>query len=142
MRTRAACENSRAENQGAAASKSLKQAESKPVSAMTRTKNCLYLQTYTQKLWYSFSRLSQGGASHYQTHSKRKSLIHKETLNCLFPGQLKQSLDLQGSAASCNKLSTKLSTENLDNSKTVKNQGLSDRPGCAFRNLRPFWQCP
>jgi hypothetical protein len=52
-------------------------------------------------------------------------LIHIETLKCLFAGQFKESLDLQGSTGACNKLSTKLSTENLDNSKTVKNQGLS-----------------
>jgi hypothetical protein len=94
------------------------------------------LQTYTQNLWYIYLRSSFSPAPRYKTHSARKSLIHKETLNCLFAGQFKESLDLQGSAAFGNKLSTKLSTENLDNSKTVTNQGLSRRSGCAVEALR------
>ena len=67
---------------------------------------------------------------HYQTHSERKLLIYKEALNCLFAGQSNESLDWQGFAASAPNLSTKLSTENLDNFKTVKNQGLSRRITC------------
>ncbi|MEO5606202.1 MAG: hypothetical protein ABIR13_01270 [Polaromonas sp.] len=64
---------------------------------------------------------------HYQTHSERKLLIYKGSLNCLFAGHCKESLDWQGFAAPPGNLSTKLSTENLDNFKTVKNQGLSRR---------------
>jgi hypothetical protein len=109
---------------------------------MTTTKNGAVDLTYAQNLWYSYSRKSFRPASRYQSRSERKSLIHKETLNCLFPGQSKESLDLQGSAASGNKLSTKLSTENLDNFKTVKNQALSDRSACMFKALRQIGPTP
>jgi hypothetical protein len=87
-------------------------------------------------MWYSYSRSSSSSALRYQTHSERNLLIHKETLNCLFAGQFKKSVDLQGFAKSGNKLSTKLSTENLDNFKTVKNQGLSGLSGCSFEVFR------
>jgi hypothetical protein len=103
---------------------------------MSSTKIGLTARTYAQNKRYSPSSSSLGQASRYKTHSARKSLIHKETLNCLFAGQSKESLDLQGSAAFGNKLSTKLSTENLDKSKTVTNQGLSRRSGCAVAALR------
>jgi hypothetical protein len=69
-----------------------------------------------QKSWYGL----QPGRS---SHQLRKLLIYKESLNCLFTGQSKQSLDLQGFAALSTKLSTKLSTGNLDNFGAVKNQG-------------------
>ncbi|MEO7945518.1 MAG: hypothetical protein ABIR56_00150 [Polaromonas sp.] len=105
---------------------------------MTTTKTSASTPTYAQNLWYSYSRLSFIRTSRYQTHSACKSLIYKESLNCLFPGQSKESLDLQGSAASCNKLSTKLSTENLDKSKMVKNQGLSVLSGCSFQSKHRF----
>jgi hypothetical protein len=96
----------------------------------------MHPKTYAQILWYSFSRSSFGRALYYQTHSTHKLLIYIENLNCLFAGQFKESLDLQGSAAACNKLSTKLSTENLDNFKTVKNQRLSDFHGRVAANAR------
>ncbi|MEO7160038.1 MAG: hypothetical protein ABJA84_10895 [Polaromonas sp.] len=99
---------------------------------MTSTKNDTFTRTYTQNLCYSYSSLSLSPATRYQTHSERKLLIYKETLNCLFHGQFNESLDLQGSTAYCNKLSTKLSTENLDNSKRLKNQALSELSGCRF----------
>ncbi|MBC7445401.1 MAG: hypothetical protein H7273_08030 [Polaromonas sp.] len=101
-------------------------------------KNSASQQTYAQNLWYGNSSSSFFFTRHYQTHSKPKLLIHIETFKCLFAGHSDQVLDLQGSGAVCNKLSTKLSTENRDNFKTVKNQGLSARPGCAFNGWRGF----
>jgi hypothetical protein len=50
----------------------------------------------------------------YQSNSARKLLIYIETLNCFFSVQFKKTLDLQGFAARRGKLSTKLSTENLE----------------------------
>jgi hypothetical protein len=58
----------------------------------------------------------------YQTNSACKLLIYIETLNCFFSGQFKKTLDLQGLAARAGKLSTKLSTENLEICKALVNQ--------------------
>jgi hypothetical protein len=57
--------------------------------------------------------------THYQTHSICKYLILKSFGFCIFFGQAKESLDLQGPAASIDDLSTKLSTENLDELQTL-----------------------
>lgn len=50
----------------------------------------------------------------YQSHSDCKSLIYIGVAPCLFSGQLKQSLDFQCPAEAIDHLSTKLSTEILD----------------------------
>jgi hypothetical protein len=52
----------------------------------------------------------------------RCGMIYIETLNCFFSGQFKKTLDLQGLAARAGKLSTKLSTENLEICKALVNQ--------------------
>jgi hypothetical protein len=52
--------------------------------------------------------------SRYQSHSDRKSLIYIGLVPCLFSGQLKQSLDFQCPGETIDYLSTKLSTETLD----------------------------
>jgi hypothetical protein len=74
----------------------------------------------------------------YQSNSACKLLIHIETLNCFFSVQFKKSLDLQGLAARPAKLSTKLSTENLEICKQLVNQGLSAFFGCISQELNTF----
>jgi hypothetical protein len=71
----------------------------------------------------------------YQSNSARKSLIYIDSLNCFFSGQSRKTLGLQGLAAAQGKLSTKLSTENLEISKVVKNQRLSPLFGCTFEEV-------
>jgi hypothetical protein len=135
MRIPAACAPTIAEKRGTPGAKV---ADADIFQARLPQKMTTGIRTYAQNLWYSYSRLNSSPASRYQTNSECKSLIYKETSNCLFPVQFKESLDLQGLAASCNKLSTKLSTENLDKSKTVKNQALSALSGCSSQALRWF----
>jgi hypothetical protein len=77
-------------------------------------------------------------ALRYQTNSERKSLIYIGSLNCHFSGQFNESLDLQGFAASQGNLSTKLSTENRDIFKAVKNQGLSALSVCTCEEMHTF----
>jgi hypothetical protein len=52
--------------------------------------------------------------------------------------QFKKTLDLQGFAARHGKLSTKLSTENLEISKAFVNQGLRALFGCIPQELNTF----
>jgi hypothetical protein len=52
--------------------------------------------------------------SRYQTHSNCKLLIYKGFEICIIFRQANKSLDLQGPAGPIDHLSTKLSTENLD----------------------------
>jgi hypothetical protein len=92
---------------------------------VTSTKPAARCRTYTQKARCGAIRPKALAALRYQTNSKRKSLIYIGFLNCHFSVQFKDSLDLQGFAAPRSNLSTKLSTENRDIFKVLKNQGLS-----------------
>jgi hypothetical protein len=71
----------------------------------------------------------------YQSNSARKSLIYIDSLNCFFSGHSRKTLGLQRLAAAQGKLSTKLSTENWEISKVVKNQRLSPFFGCTFEEI-------
>ncbi|MGA8784016.1 MAG: hypothetical protein WB542_01715 [Polaromonas sp.] len=102
---------------------------------MTNTKPAPRARTYAQNPCCGAAFQGWGLASRYQSHSARKSLIHKESLNCFFSGHFKKSLDLQGLASLAKKLSTKLSTENLENFKASTNQGLSAQSGFVFEEL-------
>jgi hypothetical protein len=95
------------------------------ISSVTSTKPAASGRTYAQNARCGAIRPGTLPALRYQTHSARKSLIYIGSLNCHFSGQFNESLDLQGFAASRGNLSTKLSTENRDIFKAVKNQGLS-----------------
>jgi hypothetical protein len=57
------------------------------------------------------------------------------TLNCLFPGHFKESLDLQGFSPSIGKLSTKLSTESLEICKVTINQRLRTLTRCTYEEV-------
>jgi hypothetical protein len=92
---------------------------------MTSTKSAPFSKSYAQNLFRAVQKSMAGLVPRHPAHGLRKSLIHKETLNCLFTRQSKESLDLQGFAGFSTKLSTKLSTGNLDNFGAVENQGLS-----------------
>ena len=100
---------------------------------MTSTKPAPALKSYAQKMFHAVQKLLWRPGPRYQTHSFRKLLIYKETLNCLFTGQFKQGLDLQGFPGFYNKLSTKLSTENLENFSALKNQALPAQAGAVFQ---------
>jgi hypothetical protein len=99
---------------------------------MTSTKSRPFDQSYAQNLFPAVQKSLQCEAPCFQINSFRKLLIHKETLNCLFAGQFKKSLDLQGFAGFSTKLSTKLSTGNLDNFKVLENQALGVDTGTVF----------
>jgi hypothetical protein len=99
------------------------------ISSVTSTKPAARHQTYTQNLCSGATHPQARPVSRYQTHSARKSLIYIGSLNCHFSGQCNESLDLQGFAAPQGNLSTKLSTENRDIFKAVKNQALSALTG-------------
>jgi hypothetical protein len=105
---------------------------------MASTKPIVRRQTYAQNLHCGFIHPQCPAAPRYQTHSARKSLIYIGSLNCHFSGQFKESLDLQGFAASGGNLSTKLSTENRDIFKAVKNQGLSAWSVCTCEEMHTF----
>jgi hypothetical protein len=53
-------------------------------------------------------------SARYQSHSGYKQLIYNSFLNCHFSVQGKRGLDFQGPAGFIEPLSTKLSTDNLD----------------------------
>jgi hypothetical protein len=89
---------------------------------MTSTKLALFSQGYAQNFFRPVQKSRWQRPSGRAGGSIRKCLIYKETLNCLFTGQFKEALDLQGFPGFDHKLSTKLSTGNLDNSKTLKKQ--------------------
>ncbi|MFS2035801.1 hypothetical protein ACEN8I_17410 [Polaromonas sp. CT11-55] len=94
--------------------------------------------TYAQKSCCAAAMRAPWSTSRYQSNSARKLLIYIETLNCFFCGQFKKSLDLQGFARFADKLSTKLSTENLEICKVAPNQGLSALSGCISQELNTF----
>ncbi|MEO5661495.1 MAG: hypothetical protein ABI546_00180 [Polaromonas sp.] len=105
---------------------------------MASTKSGTANRTYAQNACCGAALPSAGRMLRYQSNSARKSLIYIESLNCFFCGQFKQSLDLQGSAAHSGKLSTKLSTENLEICKAVVNQRLSALSGCTPPEVNTF----
>ncbi|MCJ7799090.1 MAG: hypothetical protein MUP33_04925 [Polaromonas sp.] len=107
-------------------------------SGVTSTKPAARRRTYTQNLCRRDSGPPIRPELRYQTHSKRKSLIYIGFLNCHFSGQFKESLDLQGFAAPGGNLSTKLSTENRDIFKVLKNQGLSAFFVCNCEEIYTF----
>jgi hypothetical protein len=82
---------------------------------MASTKSAPGDRTYAQKACCAAAMQEPPAMLRYQSNSAPKCLICIETLNCFFCGQFKKSLDLQGFATFADKLSTKLSTENLGN---------------------------
>ncbi|NML85713.1 hypothetical protein [Polaromonas sp.] len=102
---------------------------------MTNTKPGSLVRTYAQNSCCGAALRELQYLPRYQSHSARKSLIYKDSLNCFFSGHFKESLDLQGLATLADKLSTKLSTENMENFKAVLNQGLSVQSGCVFEEV-------
>jgi hypothetical protein len=60
------------------------------------------------------SKAGRWQSTRYQSHSGYKPLIYKHFLNCRFSVQGKRCLDFQGLAGFTDPLSTKLSTDNLD----------------------------
>jgi hypothetical protein len=105
---------------------------------MASTKPGLGCWTYAQKSCCAAAMRGPCPISRYQSNSARKSLIYIKTLNCFFSGQFKKSLDLQGFATFADKLSTKLSTENLEICKVARNQGLSALSGCIPQEVNTF----
>ncbi|WP_411881416.1 hypothetical protein [Polaromonas sp. YR568] len=105
---------------------------------MASTKPGIGCWTYAQKSCCAAAMKPFRSTSRYQSNSVRKSLIYIETLNCFFSGQFKQTLDLQGFATLDDKLSTKLSTENLEICKAVANQALSALSGCRSPEVNTF----
>jgi xanthine/uracil/vitamin C permease (AzgA family) len=91
---------------------------------MVSTKSGLRGLTYAQNLCCGASRVRVSSVLRYQSHSASKSLICIASLNCFFYGHFKKTLDLQGLWVIAAKLSTKLSTENLEISKAPLNQAL------------------
>jgi hypothetical protein len=102
---------------------------------VTSIKSGIGVRTYAQKPCCGAALQGSQPAPRYQSNSECKSLIYIETLNCFFFGHFEESLDLQGFAPSHGKLSTKLSTENLEICKAVINQGLSALSGCIFEEV-------
>jgi hypothetical protein len=80
--------------------------------------------TYAQNLCCGAARKCAFHALRYQSNSASKLLIYIASLNCFFYGHFKKTLDLQGLRVIAAKLSTKLSTENLEISKEPLNQAL------------------
>jgi hypothetical protein len=91
---------------------------------MTSTKITRFFQGYAQNLCRAVQKSRWRRPSGRAGSGIRKCLIYKETLNCLFTGQSKETLDLQGFPGFDHKLSTKLSTGNLDNFETLKKQAI------------------
>ncbi|WP_457282687.1 hypothetical protein [Polaromonas sp. P5_D5] len=108
------------------------------ISTMASTKPGDGARTYAQNSCCGAAMVNAGGMLRYQSNSGRKLLIYIETLNCFFSGQFKKSLDLQGFATRHGKLSTKLSTENLEICKAMVNQGLSALSGCTSQEVNTF----
>ncbi|MEO6018524.1 MAG: hypothetical protein ABIP46_14800 [Polaromonas sp.] len=92
---------------------------------MTSTKYAVSAKTYAQNSCCGAARMVGSVDIRYQSNSAAKSLIYIASLNCFFSGHFKESLDLQGFRAFVDKLSTKLSTENLEILKAPLNQALS-----------------
>jgi hypothetical protein len=99
---------------------------------MASIKNACSSATYAQNLCCGAARTPMWATARYQSHSACKSLIHIASLNCFFSGQSKESLDLQGLRVIRDKLSTKLSTENLEICKVLLNQALRAFFACIF----------
>jgi hypothetical protein len=102
---------------------------------MTSKKFIVGVRTYAQKPCCGAALRAKQAAPRYQSNSVSKLLIYIPILNCFFSGQFKKSLDSQGFAGLSGKLSTKLSTENLEIFKATINQGLSAFFGCIFEEL-------
>ncbi|WP_143093295.1 hypothetical protein [Polaromonas sp. OV174] len=102
---------------------------------MTNTLAGLSVQTYAQNPCCTAALRGLQRAPRYQSHSDRKLLIYKASLNCFFSRQSRESLDLQGLEALTGKLSTKLSTENVKICKSLTNQGLSVISGCSTEEV-------
>jgi hypothetical protein len=66
------------------------------------------------KKWYELKSCHFLLQAYSQSHSSHKLLIYMGLKICLFSKQANRSLDLQGLGALVDPLSTKLSTENLD----------------------------
>ena len=92
---------------------------------MASTKHDADAMTYAQNLCCGAARLYMWASARYQTNSASKLLIYIASLKCFFYGQFSESLVNQGFRAVEQKLSTKLSTENLENCKATLNQALS-----------------
>ncbi|MFC6281274.1 MULTISPECIES: hypothetical protein [Polaromonas] len=91
---------------------------------MASTKSGFGALTYAQNLCCGAARTQVFDLLRYQSNSACKLLIYIGSLNCFFSGHSKQSLDLQGFRVNADKLSTKLSTENLEICKAPLNQAL------------------
>ncbi|MBK5204796.1 MAG: hypothetical protein JJD98_05110 [Polaromonas sp.] len=102
---------------------------------MTSTKPIDGVRTYAQNSCCGAALQEQQVTPRYQSNSVSKLLIYIGILNCFFSGQFKESLDLQGFAGLSDKLSTKLSTENLEILKATINQRLSAFFGCIFEEV-------
>jgi hypothetical protein len=85
----------------------------------------LRVKTYAQKICCGTARRPALDGNRYQSHSAAKWLIYIASLNCFFCGHFNESLANQGFQAIRGKLSTKLSTENLEIFKASLNQALS-----------------
>jgi hypothetical protein len=102
---------------------------------MASTKKGLRDLTYAQNSCCGAASRSGAGDLRYQSNSVAKLLIYIASSICFFCGHFKESLDLQGFRLGRAKLSTKLSTENLEICKAPKNQALSAFFECGFADL-------
>jgi hypothetical protein len=103
---------------------------------MASIKSGLGVKTYAQKLCCSAARMHTPDSSRYQSHSAAKLLIYIASLNCFFCGHFNESLVNQGFRVIRAKLSTKLSTENLQIFKAPLNQALSAVFACFSKDSR------
>jgi hypothetical protein len=102
---------------------------------MTSTESGTCIGTYTQIPCCGAARQEWMPIPRYQRNSASKLLIYIETLTCYFFGHFKKTVDLQSFDPLSSKLSTKLSTENMDSFKVVINQRLSAFIGCVFEEV-------
>jgi hypothetical protein len=93
-------------------------------------------KTYTQNLCCGAATRRLRAPTRYQRDSACKSLIHIASLKCFFSGHFKETLDLQGFRMRGHKLSTKLSTENLEICKAALNQALTALSTCEIAELK------
>ncbi len=102
---------------------------------MASTKPGSEALTYAQNLCCGAAKIRVRDILRYQSNSAAKLLIYIDSLNCFFSGHSKQSLDLQGLRMNADKLSTKLSTENLEICKAPLNQALRRLSVSTFTDL-------
>jgi hypothetical protein len=102
---------------------------------MASTKYGTEVVTYAQNLCCGAARTPMWASARYQSSSAAKSLIYIGSLKCFFLRHFSETLVNQGFRTIGHKLSTKLSTENLENCKATSNQALSTFFASEFAGL-------